>query len=151
MHSDAKAKCHNIEQNRKRVRHDVQLEQRNKNHDGAKQRVDNAVKPELFRGNRELTVDWQNQNGIQFSSAHELGNVCDVHEKERLEELRDDLVRADQQHHFPLRPVADSIDIPKNDAEENDLPAEPKNLHHHPQQEVRLETHVPDERVAQDN
>jgi hypothetical protein len=41
------------------------------------------------------------------------------------------------------------IDIPKNDAEENDLAAEPKNLDHHPQQEVRLETQIPDERVAQ--
>ena len=56
---------------------------------------------------------------------------------------------ADQQHHFPFRPVAYVIDIPKNDAEENDLPAEPKNLDHHPQQEVRLETQIPDERVAQ--
>jgi hypothetical protein len=41
------------------------------------------------------------------------------------------------------------IDIPKNDAEKNDLPAKPQNLHHHPQQEVRLETQIPDERVAQ--
>jgi len=31
----------------------------------------------------------------------------------------------------------------------NDLAAEPKNLDHHPQQEVRLETQIPDERVAQ--
>src|SRR5215831_16151434 len=151
MHRDAETKGNNIKQNGKRVRHDVQLEQRNKNHEGSKQRVDNAVEPELFRGNRELAVDWQNQNGIQFSSAHELGNVCDIHEKERLEELRDNLVCADQQHHLPLRPVADSIDIPKNDAEKNDLPTEPKNLHHHPQQEVRLETHVANERVAQDD
>jgi hypothetical protein len=41
------------------------------------------------------------------------------------------------------------IDISKNDAEKNDLPAEPKNLDHHPQQEVRFETQIPDERVAQ--
>jgi hypothetical protein len=41
------------------------------------------------------------------------------------------------------------IDVPKNDAEKNDLAAEPKNLDHHPQQEVRLETQIPDERVAQ--
>src|SRR5262249_56285289 len=122
----------NIKQNGKGVRHDVQLEQRNKNHDGAKQRVDNAVEPELFRGNRELAVDWQHQNGIQFSGAHELGNVCDVHEKERLEELRDNLVCADQQDHFPFCPVTDAIDISKNDAEKNDLAAEPQNLHHHP-------------------
>ena len=45
--------------------------------------------------------------------------------------------------------VADVVDAPENDAEENDLPAEPKNLDHHPQKKVRLEAHVPDERVAQ--
>src|SRR5215467_4996610 len=151
MHGDAETKRNNIKHNGKQIRHDVQFEQRNKNHEGAKQCVDNAVEAELFCGNRELAVDWQYQNGIQFSSAHELGNVCDVHKKERLEELRDNLVCADQQHYFPLRPVADSIDIPKNDAEENNLPAEPKNLHYHPQQEIRLETHVPNERVAQDD
>jgi hypothetical protein len=41
------------------------------------------------------------------------------------------------------------INIPKNDAEKNDLAAEPQNFDHHPQQEVRLETQIPDERVAQ--
>jgi hypothetical protein len=43
------------------------------------------------------------------------------------------------------------IDIPKNDAEKNDLAAKPQNLHYHPQQEVRLKAHVPNERVAQQN
>src|SRR5438046_4615516 len=149
MHGDSETKRDNIKQNGKRVRHHVQLGQRDTNHRGAKQSVDNAVESELSRRNRELTVDWQHQNGIQFSHAHELGNVCDVHEKERLEQLRDNLVCPDQQHHFPLGPVPNVIDGPKNDAEENDLPAKPKNLDHHPQQKVRLETHVPDERVAQ--
>src|SRR6266487_242576 len=149
MHGDSETKRDNIKQNGKRVRHDAQLGQRKNNHAGAKQSVDDAVEPELFRGDRELAVDWQHQNGIQFSHAHELGNVCNVHEKECLEELRDDLVCADQQHYFPFRPVADLIDIPENDAEKNDLAAEPKNLDHHPQQEVRLETQIPDERVAQ--
>jgi hypothetical protein len=58
-------------------------------------------------------------------------------------------VCANQQHHFPFRPVTDVIDIPKNDAEKNDLAAEPQNLDHHPQQEVRLKAQIPDERVAQ--
>src|SRR6266568_7608743 len=149
MHGDSETKCDNIEQDGKRVRHDAELGQRDTNHGGAEQSVDNAVEPELFRGNRELAVDWQHQNGIQFSHPHELRDICEVHEKESLEKLCDDLVCADQQHHFPFRPVTDVIDIPKNDAEENDLPAEPKNLDHHPQQEVRLETQVADERVAQ--
>src|SRR5438094_1648622 len=149
MHGDSETKRHNIEQNGKCVRHDAKLGQRDNNHGGAEQSVDNAVEPELLRGNRELAVDWQHQNGIQFSHPHQLRDICEVHKKESLEKLCDDLVCADQQHHFPFRPVTDVIDIPKNDAEKNDLPAEPKNLDHHPQQEVRLETQVADERVAQ--
>src|SRR5258707_10427612 len=149
MHGDSETKCDNIEQNGKCVRHHAQLGQRDTNHGGAQQSVDNAVEPELFRGNRELAVDWQHQNGIQFSHPHELGDICEVHKKESLEKLCDDLVRPDQQHDLPFHPVADVIDISKNDAEKNDLPAEPKNLDDHPQQKVRLETQIPDERVAQ--
>src|SRR5215813_6062700 len=149
MHGDAETKRHQIKQNGKWVRHHAQLGEREANYDGPERRVDKAVEPELFRGHRKLAVDRQHQNGIQFSRAHELGNVCDVNEKERLEELRDNLVCADQQHHFPFCPVTDVIDITKNDAEKDDLAAEPQNLDHHPQQEVRLEAHVPDERVAQ--
>src|SRR5436190_6967303 len=149
MYGDSKTKRHNIEQNGKRVWHDAQLGQRDTNHRGAEQSVDNAIESELFRGNRELAVDWQHQNGIQFPHAHEFGDICEVHEKESLEKLRDNLVCADEEHHFPFRPVADVIDISKNDAEKNDLAARPQNLDHHPQQKVRLETQIPDEGVAQ--
>jgi hypothetical protein len=38
----------------------------------------------------------------------------------------------DEQHHFPFRPITDVIDLPEDDAEENDLPAEPKHLDDHP-------------------
>src|ERR1041384_6759287 len=151
MHGNSETKRHNIDQNGKRVRHHIQLEQRNQNNYGPKHYVADAVEPELVRGDRELEVAWQEQNGIQFSRAHELRNICDVHKKERLKQLRNNLVSTDQQHHLPFCPVTDAIDIPKNDAEKNDLAAEPKNLYHHPQQEVRLEAHVPDERVAQHN
>jgi hypothetical protein len=41
-------------------------------------------------------------------------------------------VSADQQHDLPLRPVTNSIDITENDAEEDNLAAEPKNLYDHP-------------------
>jgi hypothetical protein len=58
-------------------------------------------------------------------------------------------VCADQQYHFPFRPVANVIDIPKNDAEKNDLAAEPENFHRHPQQEVRFEAQIADKRIAQ--
>ena len=122
MHGDSETKRHHIEQNGKWVRHDAELEQRDNNHEGPEQGVDNAVERELFRGHRELAVDWQHQNGIQFSHPHQLGDICEVNEKERLEKLGDYLVCADQQDHFPFCPVTDAIDIPKNDAEENDLP-----------------------------
>jgi hypothetical protein len=41
------------------------------------------------------------------------------------------------------------IDVPEDDAEENDLPAEPQNLDYHPQQKICFETHLADKRVAQ--
>src|SRR5205814_10668707 len=49
---------------------------------------------------------------------------------------------------FPFRPVPDVIDVPKDDAEKDDLAAEPKDLHNHPQEEIRLETHLANKRVA---
>src|SRR5213596_2418025 len=82
----------------------------------------------------ELAVDRQNKQRVEFSCAHQFRDVCNVDKKECLEQLRDNLVRADEQHHFPLRPIPNVIDIPKDDAEKNDLPAEPKNLNHHPKQ-----------------
>jgi len=63
--------------------------------------------------------------------------------------LRDHLVSADEEDHFPFRPTADPIDLPENDAEESDLAAEPKDFHDHPENKVRLETQLADERVAQ--
>src|SRR5438552_3986013 len=73
----------------------------------------------------------------------------DVDEKKALENLRDHLVGADKQHHLPFRPIADAIDLPENDAKENNLSAEPKDLDDHPEQEVCLESHLANERVAQ--
>jgi cupin superfamily acireductone dioxygenase involved in methionine salvage len=54
-------------------------------------------------------------------------------------------MRADQQYHFPFRPPPDVIDVPEDDTKKNDLPTKPQNLHNHPQQEIRLETHLPNE------
>ncbi len=72
-----------------------------------------------------------------------------VDEKKALEDLRDHLVGADKQHHFPFRPVADAIDLSENDAEENNLSAKPKDLDNHPEQEICLETHLANKRIAQ--
>jgi hypothetical protein len=40
-------------------------------------------------------------------------------------------------------------DVPENDAEENNLAAEPQHFHQHPKDKIRFETHLTDERVAQ--
>ena len=103
----------------------------------------------MFAGNGKLTVDRQHEQRIEFSCADQLWDIRDVDEKKALEDLRDHLVGADEKHYLPLRPVADAIDLSKNDAEENNLSAEPKNLDNHPQQEVCLETHLANKGVAQ--
>src|SRR5205814_6431928 len=56
---------------------------------------------------------------------------------------------AEQQDHFPFRPVTDSIHLTEDDAKENDLAAEPEDFHDHPEKEVRLEAQLADKRVAQ--
>jgi hypothetical protein len=39
--------------------------------------------------------------------------------------------------------------LPKNNAEENDLAAKPEDLDNHPEEEIRLEAHLANKRVAQ--
>ncbi len=85
----------------------------------------------------------------EFPRAHQLGNVGYVDKEKRLKKLSDDLVRPDEQNHFPLCPIADAIDIAKNDTEENDLPDEPEHLDNQPEQKICFETHLADERIAQ--
>src|SRR6266436_1226042 len=118
-------------------------------HSTSERGVDDAIQPELFRGYCKLAVDRQHKQGIQFSGADKFRNVCDVNEEERLKKLGDHLVRTDQQHDLPLCPIADPIHIAENDTEEHDLAAEPEHLDRHPQQKVRLETQLANERVTQ--
>jgi len=99
----------------------------------------------LFSGNGKLTVDRQHQQRIEFSGADQLRNIGDVDEKKALENLGDHLVGADEKHHFPFRPIPDVINVPEDDTKKNDLPAKPQNLHNHPQEEIRLETQLPNE------
>ncbi len=103
----------------------------------------------MFAGNGKLTVDRQHEQRIEFSRADQFRDIREVDEKKALEDLRDHLVGADKQHHFPFRPVADAIDLSENDAEENNLSAKPKDLDNHPEQEICLETHLANEGVAQ--
>ena len=99
----------------------------------------------MFRGDGELAVDRQDQQRIESSCANQFRDICHVHKKEGLEKLRDDLVCADEQYHFPFRPIPDVINVPEDDTKKHDLPAKPQNLHNHPQEEIRLETQLPNE------
>jgi hypothetical protein len=56
-------------------------------------------------------------------------------------------MRADEQNDFPFCPIANAVDIPKDDGEKNDLTYEPKHFNQHPEKEIRFETHLADERV----
>src|ERR1039457_2678543 len=58
-------------------------------------------------------------------------------------------MRPDEQDHFPFYPVTDPVHLAKNDAEEKNLPPKPQDFHDHPEQKVRFETHLANERVAQ--
>src|SRR6266480_925337 len=149
MHGDPEAKRREVEQNRKWGWHNAELRQRDANHYGAEQGVYDAVESKLFRGHGKLAVDRQHKQRIQFSGADKFRNVCDVNEEERLKKLGDHLVGADQQHDLPLCPIADPIHIAEDDAKKNNLSAEPKYFDDHPQEEVRLETHLANERVPQ--
>jgi cupin superfamily acireductone dioxygenase involved in methionine salvage len=60
-------------------------------------------------------------------------------------------MRSYEQDHFPFRPVADVADVAENDAEKDNLPAKPENLHQHPEQEVRFETQLANEGVPKDD
>src|SRR3954471_16729860 len=93
-----------------------------KNDDGgADDCIDDAVELELFARYRELAVDRQHQEGVEFSGAHKFRDIGDVDEKERLKDLPDNLMGADEQNHFPFRPVADPVDVGEDDAEEHNL------------------------------
>src|SRR6266446_7653372 len=110
-----------IEQDRERSRRDVQTRERKDDHRRADERVDHAIEPELFRGDRKLAVHRQDEERIELPGTHQLRNVRDVDEEKRLEKLPDNLVRADEQHHLPLRPIANLIDLTKDDAEKKNL------------------------------
>src|SRR5262249_28062210 len=114
----------------------------------ADDRVDDAVEAELFGGNGELAVDREHEERVEFPRPHQLRDVRDVDEKERLKELRDHLVGADEQNYFPFCPIPDAVDIAKDDGEKNNLADEPEHFHQHPEEKVRFETHLADERVA---
>src|SRR5437588_3975326 len=149
MHRDAEADRDDVEQARQRSWDDTEFRQGNTNNHTAERGVDHAVEAELFGRDRKLAIDGQDQERIELSSAHQFRNGGHVDEEERLKKLRDHLVRPDEQNDFPFCPIPDAVDIAEDDGEKNDLADEPKHLYQHPKQEVRFETQLADERVAQ--
>src|SRR5205085_7034463 len=147
MHRHAEAKRDEVKKNRDRPGNDPEFGQRYANNDTTQRRVDYTIEAELLGRNRKLTVDGQYQHGIEFSGADQFGDVGNIDEEKSLKKLRDHLIGANQQDDFPFCPIADAVDISKNDAEKHDLSAKPEHLHHHPEQEVRFETHLANERV----
>ena len=103
----------------------------------------------MLQRNDELGVHRQKQHEVHFSGTNQFGEIGQIHVEESLKELPDQLMCPDEEHHLPFRPVADSPDISKHHLDKNDLPHEPQHLHEHPEKEIELETHLPDQGVAE--
>ena len=98
MHRDAEAESGNIERHLLRPRTDAEPRQtKDHNHD-AHQRVHKAVQPELTGGNGELRVDRLQQREIHSPGSNQLRDIGQVHKKEPLKELRDQLVPINRKH-----------------------------------------------------
>ena len=110
--------------------------------------VDEIIESELFGGYGELRIDRLKQEEVEPAGADEFGQIGQVGVKERLKDLGDELMRSDEQDDLPFCPISDPVHVAKDHFKENDLPDEPKQLDSHPKQEVRLEGHFADHRVA---
>ena len=113
------------------------------------ERIHQAVDAETTDRGGKLSVDWLEQNKIEFAGPNELGEVHQVGKEKCIKDLADDLVRSDQQNHIPFRPITDGIYLTINDLDKYELPCEPECFDQHPQQEVKLKVHLPDQGVAQ--
>src|ERR1035438_2700762 len=102
---------------------------------------------DLPQRNEESRVDRQQQQEIQFASAHQLGEGGAVDEEECLVNLLNEMAPADQHHDLPLGPCADVVGMQVEDTDEAELQAKPKKLHKYPEQEVALEAHFARDRV----
>src|SRR5437868_767581 len=85
MDSHAEADCHEIKRDHAGVWNDLQFRERNNHDNAAENGIEDAVQTELFRGNRELTVDRKNEKRVEASSPDELRDIRDIHEEKSLE------------------------------------------------------------------
>src|SRR5438105_15470466 len=119
MHRDAESDRDEIKQDRYRRGNDAKFGERHADNHSADRGINHTVEAELFRRNGELAVDRQDEERVELSSAHQLRNGGDVGEKECLEKLRDHLVGAEEQDHFPFCPTTEAIDVAEDDLEKN--------------------------------
>ncbi len=69
--------------------------------------VEDVVWAELAGRHGELSVNGLSEEQVEFPGANEFGEVGQVDVEDGLEELRDELVCADQGDDVPAGPVAD--------------------------------------------
>src|SRR2546421_4476582 len=84
MHRHAEAHRDQIKRDHAGAGNDLQLRQRDDHDNTAEDRVQDTVEAELFRGNGELAVHWENKERVEPSGADQLGDVGDVDEEKRL-------------------------------------------------------------------
>ncbi len=89
------------------------------------------------------------QDEIKLPGSNEFGQVDQIDIEESLKDLADDLMGSDEQNHLPLGPVADLVHVTENHINKNQLTHEPKRFNDHPQEKVQLETHIPNDGIAQ--
>ncbi len=111
--------------------------------------IDDIVGAELSCGDGELGIDRLGEEEVQFSGSHEFRQVGEVDVENGLEELRDELVSADECDDVPASPVADDAGVAEEGVDEEDLASEPEEFDERPKEEVGLEVHLPDEGVAE--
>ena len=127
----------------KHRRHQRQLLEGVSHHRDGAGGVDIAAQVHLAEREHETRVHRQEQYEIQLAGPDLLGQMRAVDEEERLKDLLDEVTRAHQQDDLPFRPVEDVVRVLVDDGDEADLQGEPEKLHPNPQDEVRLERHLP--------
>src|SRR5438552_1400369 len=97
---------------------EVQLLQRVNHHCHGRTGVDKAPQINLAQGDNEAGIDREQEHEIELAGADILRNLGAVGEKKCLENLLNEVTRAHQQNHLPLRPVADVIGVLINHRDE---------------------------------
>ena len=95
-----------------------------------------GLTPEIIARLDLRPVVFELEHEIEFPRADQLRDVGDIHIKERLEDLPDQLVRAHEQDDLPLRPVANLVYLIENHLDKDQLAHKPKRFHDHPEKKI---------------